>query len=349
VRHAGKTALVAVLSPEDGPDWASEGNNYESTARVSSSGRWLTFMSDRPLTGYDNRDVKSGKRVEEVYLYDGQTGRLRCASCNPSSARPVGIEGCTKSTAASCSVLALGQEGFWDERTLAANVPGWTLAGYQSRYLSDSGRVFFNSFGPLVPQDVNGTWDVYEWEPVGVGGCSSSTAGFSESTGGCVALVSSGRSPEESAFVDASESGGDVFFFTNARLLGADYDTSRDLYDAHECSVSACFPTTVASPPPCSTEASCKAGPTPQPDIFGAPSSATFTGRGNPAPPPPPKPKTAAQIRAENLTKALKACKKDKKRSKRLACERTARKKYGAVKAKKSTKAKKASNKRRAS
>jgi hypothetical protein len=350
VRHGGNTELVAVLSSKDSPDWATGHTAWESTARVSPDGRWLTFMSEQPLTGYDNRDVNSDERVEEVYLYDGQTGRLRCASCNSSGARPVGTQSCGPNTTTHCNVLALGKEQTWTEgQWLAANVPGWTVAGYQSRYLSDIGRVFFNSFGPLVPQDVNGTWDVYEWEPVGVGGCSSSAAGFSEGSGGCVALVSSGRSPEESAFVDASESGGDVFFFTNARLVGADYDTSRDLYDAHECSVSACFPAAVASPPPCSTEASCKAGPTPQPDIFGAPSSATFTGRGNPAPPPPPKPKTAAQIRAENLTKALKACKKDKKRSKRLACERTARKKYGAVKARKSTKAKKASNKRRAS
>jgi hypothetical protein len=40
---------------------------------------------------------------------------------------------------------------------------------YQSRRLSDGGRVFFNSDDGLVPQDVNGMEDVYEWEREGVG------------------------------------------------------------------------------------------------------------------------------------------------------------------------------------
>ena len=43
-----------------------------------------------------------------------------------------------------------------------------------------------------------------------------------------------------------------------------------------------------------------------------------------PAEAPKPKPLTSAQ----KLSKALKACKKDKSKSKRLACERSARKKY---------------------
>jgi hypothetical protein len=38
--------------------------------------------------------------------------------------------------------------------------------------------------------------------------------------------------------------------------------------------------------------------------------------------------------RAQKLKKALKACKKIKKKHKRLACEHTARKKYGPVKGK---------------
>jgi hypothetical protein len=45
----------------------------------------------------------------------------------------------------------------------------------------------------------------------------------------------------------------------------------------------------------------------------------------------PPKPLT----RAQKLAKALKACKKDKSKSKRTACEKQARKKYGQVKKKK--------------
>jgi len=94
-------------------------------------------------------------------------------------------------------------------------------------------------------------------------------------------------------------------------------------------------------PPPCVTEASCKAAPTPQPSIFGLPASATFSGAGNLGgqalnPPPPPGKPTAAQLRAKQLAKALKACRTDKHKRKRLACEKQARKRYGATKAKRS-------------
>ena len=91
----------------------------------------------------------------------------------------------------------------------------------------------------------------------------------------------------------------------------------------------------------CEGEA-CRGAPAPQP-VFGAPASATFNGPGNFAPPAvatvvKPKPLT----RAEKLAKALKACKKDKSRKKRVACERQARRKYGPKKAKAKKKAKKA-------
>ena len=49
--------------------------------------------------------------------------------------------------------------------------------------------------------------------------------------------------------------------------------------------------------------------------------------------------------KAQLLAKALKACKKDKKKSKRLACEKQARKKYGAKKASNGSKSSKSSEK----
>ena len=45
-----------------------------------------------------------------------------------------------------------------------------------------------------------------------------------------------------------------------------------------------------------------------------------------------PPPKTAAQIRAERLAKALKACKRKRNKQKRVACERGAHKKYAGAK-----------------
>ncbi len=152
-----------------------------------------------------------------------------------------------------------------------------------------SGRLFFNSSDALVPGDVDGTQDVYEYEPQGFGSCRSAqqSAGdvYDEAIEGCVALISAGTSAEESAFLDASETGSDVFFLTASRLSSQDVDTSYDIYDAHECSASSpCAPAPAQPAPPCDTGDSCKPAPSPQPAIFGAPSSATFTGSGDLSP-----------------------------------------------------------------
>jgi hypothetical protein len=328
VLHGGRISLVAVLSGEDYHDWNPILPGL--TARVAPDGRWLAFMSQRSLTGYDNRDALSGKPDEEVFLYDAGHEKLVCASCDPSGARPDGIEYGSLSTQS-----LVGSVGWESQQFLAANIPGWTAyslgqALYQSRYLSDSGRLFFNSNEALTPQDVNGTWDVYEYEPSGVGNCSEGAVSFSGRSDGCVAPISSGRSPKESAFIDASENGGDVFFLTAAKLAGEDYDTALDMYDAHECTgASPCLPGAPVLPPPCSTGDSCKAAPSPQPAIFGAPASATFNGAGNLASSgPAPKVKPRSLTRVQKLARALRACKKKPKR-KRPGCVRRARHTYG--------------------
>ncbi len=352
VRHDGATKLVAVLSGEDSPDWAKgEPENLQYlTARVSPDGRWLAFMSQRSLTGYDNRDAVSGKPDEEVYLYDAtqpvSPTNPVCASCNPTGARPVGVEVGTEQRIVDS---AGGGNPDWLSTTwLAANIPGWTpytpaLSRYQSRYLSDSGRLFFNSNDALVPQDTNSTWDVYEYEPPGVGDCTSSGPVFGRASGGCVGLISSGVSREESAFLDASATGGDVFFLTAAKLSLEDTDTALDVYDAHECTVSVpCFPPSPPPPPACEGDA-CQS-PVQAPNDP-TPGSLTYQGPGNVVPLVSVfvKSKTVAQLRAEKLAKALRVCKKDKSKSKRVKCEKQARRQFGVAK-----KAKKSSNKRRA-
>ena len=67
-----ETQLVAVLSGADGHDWDA-GSSQDlggMTSRVSPNGRYLAFMSQRPLTGYDNRDAATGQPDQEVFLYD---------------------------------------------------------------------------------------------------------------------------------------------------------------------------------------------------------------------------------------------------------------------------------------
>ncbi|HEY5195189.1 MAG TPA: hypothetical protein VIJ39_15145 [Solirubrobacteraceae bacterium] len=338
VSHDGTTALVAALSQEDFPDWSGGGEALgKLTARVSPDGGWLAFMSQRSLTGYDTSDAVSGRPDEEVYLYDAEAQRegrpsLVCASCNPTGARPVGVE------YEKVNGALVGGDRVWDGTSgIAANIPGWTPfslgeSRYQSRYLSDSGRLFFNSIDALAPQDVNGAEDVYEYEPPGVGSCAQSAETFSERSGGCVGLISSGSSSEESAFLDASETGGDVFFLTKAKLVSEDFDTSLDVYDAHECTPQTpCFPVASVAPSACETGEACKPAPTPQPAIFGVPASGTFSGSGNVVVQSGVKVVVGSKslTRAQKLTRALSACRKSKRRKQRAVCERTARSKYG--------------------
>jgi WD40-like Beta Propeller Repeat len=330
VRHSGATALVAVLSGADKQDWSSP--LLRSTVRVSPDGHWLAFMSQRSLTGYDNLDAFSGKPDEEVYLFDAGSGRVVCASCDPTGSRPVGVE------YVNLNDKLVGGDRVWDSKQwIAANIPGWTayqVTGslHQPRYLSDGGRLFFNSSDVLVPQDVNGAEDVYQYEPPGMGDCTASSVTFSVRSGGCVGLISSGSSAEESAFLDASENGGDVFFLTAARLASQDYDTALDVYDAHECTgVSPCFPAPAAVPPPCATGDSCKVAPSPQPVIFGAPSSATFSGAGNVTPSAMgPVVAQKGMSRAQKLARALRVCHRKRGKRARVVCERSVRARYAA-------------------
>ena len=345
LREGAPARLVAELSGEDAKGWTEPEHQ---PARVSPSGRWLAFMSARSLSGYDNRDAASARPDAEAYLYDAAAGRVLCASCDPTGARPRGVEYGQLQDGESEALPGVREE--WE-------TTGWVSAllphassfnanesAYQARYLSDQGRLFFNSVDALVPQDVNATGDVYEYEPTGVGDCSAHSVRFVASEGGCVSLISSGSSARSSAFLDASQSGDDVFFLTSEALTPQDIDSRNDVYDAHVCSdASPCIAQGAVAVPPCASEASCRPSPTPPPGIFGAPSSATFAGPGNlvPEPPAPAKAKSAAQIRAQKLAKALKVCRRHKRRSPRHACERRARKRYGAKAKAKKRKAKK--------
>ena len=189
--------------------------------------------------------------------------------------------------------------------------------------------MFFNSPEPLVPADQNGKEDVYEYEPAGVGSCASS--------GGCVSLVSSGTSNRESAFLDATPNGSNVFFLTAATLSPTDNDESFDVYDARECTeASPCLSPQVVHTTSCESTGECKGPPATVP-AYVAPATAA-PGTGNVVAPaqqvlPSKTTKPATQpkkpTRAQLLAKALKHCHRLKGKHKRQACERAAHKKYG--------------------
>jgi hypothetical protein len=339
VENDGAIKFIASLSAEDQFDWKGRSaltpNLAQRTARTSPDGRYMAFMSNQRLTGYDNDDAASGVPDEEVYLYDAGSAKLVCASCDPSGALPHGVD--DEERVGEGLGLLVDRPEEWSGRWLAGSLPGWTsyaenYAQYPSRSLSNEGRLFFNSADSLVPQDTNGKEDVYEYEPSGVGTCSNLTSTYSAATGSCVSLISSGTSGRESAFLDASESGNDVFFLTAASLTAEDTDASYDIYDAHVCAGAPCPTATPPSPEPCAASNSCEPGGSAVPPDSGVPATSTFTGIGNVLPQAtvPAVAKPRPLTRAQKLAAALRACAKHRKKQ-RAACRRTAEKRYGPV------------------
>jgi hypothetical protein len=232
--------FIATLSQEDEHDWggsnASPGVTVNVSAAASPSGRYLSFMSERPLASSENLDARTGERVEQVFRFDAATDRLSCVSCNPAGAAPRGRVDAS-------GTLVDPVHGMWEGRRVAALLPdatpselgaGYGLSFYRPRAVLDNGQIFFNAADGLVPADSNEQWDVYQFEPVGVGNCgpSSSGAATSQTGVGCLSLISSGTGEGEAGFLDASTSGNDVFFLTPARLNEIDEDAQLDVYDA---------------------------------------------------------------------------------------------------------------------
>jgi hypothetical protein len=258
VRHDGVTKFVAALSDRDGLNMspylsgAGEGENGDwvhglghRTAEVTPSGNALVFMSSGQLTNY-----KTDGFVE-VYVYDDETGELSCASCDSSVAAPQATES-------------------FRELEVAAAVPISWDATHMTRWISSDGdEVFFDSFIPLVPQDTNGLIDVYEWERSGTGSC--------HTVGGCVSLLSGGKSDNNSYLFDSSENGEDVFLSSQGQLTSEPDGGVFAVYDARAN----------GSAPPAGLACSgtgCQGVPA-APPIFATPSSVTFNGIGNfPAP-----------------------------------------------------------------
>ena len=223
-------------------------------ARLSPDGAHLAFMSSAPLTGYGSGGA------QEVYRYSPPTGSLLCVSCRPSGAAP----GATREVGGLAS---------------AALIPTWRTQLYASRALSaDGSRVFFDSFDSLLPADTNGAEDVYEWEAPGSGDCDTDNSNpgplYFAPDGGCLALISSGRDPGDSEFLDASADGSDVFMLTGSSLVAQD----SGLIDVYDARVLGGFPPPAEAAAACEGEACQSPPPAPQSPT---PASAAFHGPGN--------------------------------------------------------------------
>jgi DNA-binding beta-propeller fold protein YncE len=262
LHHEGEgLRFIGGLSDGDPGAWSPDPTRR--TARLTPDGRHLAFLSinTQGLAGYDNTispgtacqpnaDVLMGDpRCAEAFIYDADADTLVCATCNPSGARPTG----------------------------PTQLPAWSNPYAGPRVLSDDGqRLFFESRDVLSLADVNGKRDVYEFEFAGKGTCTSASPSYAPDTDGCISLISSGTSTDESFLIDASASGRDVFFSTRQPLLGWDENQNYDVYDARE---GGGFPEPPPPPPVCIAEA-CKAPPASAPGLA-APATPSFHGPGN--------------------------------------------------------------------
>lgn len=208
-------------------------------ARVSPNGRHLIFTSDRsPVPdSFDHGPCNNGFGCRTVYVYSADTNQVVCVSCSPSGAATVDAE-----------VVAEEFHG------AAAST------SYQNRGITDNGHAFFSTADPLVSEDTNGRSDAYEYDV----------------NSGALSLISSGKDPSDSFYVDASSDGRNVFFATRERLVGWDRDTAYDLYDAR---VGGGFPEPPPAPPVCSG-GTCQGTPARAP-AFSSSGSAAFHGPGN--------------------------------------------------------------------
>jgi hypothetical protein len=309
--HAGGAAAVtfiATLSSEDGSlvgPWGKPGGALSvpligdlvpavglHTAEVAPGGSALVFMSSQSLKAEGFPQGYANQGQDEVYVYDPGSGKLFCVSCDRSG----GVGSSSGYLPVSFGLV------------------------YQVQWMSDDGsRVFFDSPSALVPQDVNGRQDVYEWEREGTGSCGAGAVG------GCVYLLSGGTGSSISALIGASADGTNVFFVTRAQLTPEDDNEEFDLYDARVGGVS-------PAPSVACSGVACPSAPVAAPG-FATPSSATYNGGGNIAPPPVAKGvkvKAKQLTRAQKMAAALRLCKRVAKRA-RSGCVVRARRRYGSV------------------
>ena len=263
--EAPEVRFIARLSNEDGRAWSTQ-PEVRDAARVAGNGD-LAFRSieTQALSSYDNHilvgehckpniegEFTNDPHCAEVYFYDASTRELTCASCDPSGARPVG----------------------------PALLPVFTNPIEGPRFISEDGsRLYFESPDVLSADDENGRQDVYEFERLGTGACTAQASDFNPASGGCLSLISSGRSTDDSFLIDASADGRDVFFGTRQQLVGWDTNANYDVYDARE---GGGFPEPLAPEPICEGESSCKPAATVPPAPGSSPSTQSFHGPGNP-------------------------------------------------------------------
>jgi hypothetical protein len=272
VSHGNQVKFIATMDPADYGAWGSYQKAQDGqpglTARVAASGD-LVIQSIASLTGYDNVDPSTATPTSQVFRYATASGVLSCLSCRANGTSPSGNSTIT---------------------------PPFYESSIQRNITADGSRVFFSSTDAIVPGDINGKSDAYEWAD------------------GSTKLISDGTSGVNSFFQDASPSGDDVFIATAAPLVGQDTDSHVDLYDAR---AGGGFAKPPAAPVSCEGEA-CRGAGSAAPGAE-APVTPNFIGPGDPIP---------SKDSSKKRAKALKACKAKHSKKQRKKCESQVKKRF---------------------
>ncbi|MBB4661623.1 hypothetical protein [Conexibacter arvalis] len=203
------------------------------SSAVSDDGRLLVFSTDLPLGGANTGGLR------QLFLYDAATRGTRCMSCVAPGRTTLG-EAVIQPLQSSTAVYRA-----YDPRTISA----------------DGSKVFFETANRLVPEDINGRIDVYQYD----------------TAAGTATLVSSGVGEYDSHVGDASENGDTVFFVTREQLIpDLDRDRLDDLYVARAGAKPYVPP---ARRDPCVGDA-CQ-GDLPAPPHDDVPGTVVFTGPGD--------------------------------------------------------------------
>ncbi len=207
------------------------------TARTTPDGNILVFESRAQLTPYLNEGHI------EIYRYDSVGEDLSCVSCSASQ----------PAATADSELVADRQEvilQLWRQ----VDVPNLS---------TDGQTVVFDSKDALLPQDVNGVRDVYQWHA------------------GTLSLISTGTSAQPSGLYGMTPSGNNVFFETGEKLVGKGQETGAiAIYDARIGGGLASQQTEESLN--CVGEA-CQGEPGVPPSLA-APGSSSYRGRGNAKP-----------------------------------------------------------------
>lgn len=305
----GAKTFVAVIS---------ETSSTDEQAYTTPNGDFLVFASGKSgapgvmFAGPRGEliEEKRGAGHTELYRYDAADRSVLCVSCGEGVAPAKGEVVVPNPFS--------GLLGTVDSPREAVEIS------------EDGQRLFFQTSARLVAQDTNESTaaeetsgelgvgsDVYGW---GGDGTEEGPGVFCHMANGCTHLISAGEDVGPERFLGASSSGRDVFFTSAAQLVPQADPEFTNIYDAR---VDGGFP-----PSPPSAECTSCQGVGSPPPLVGPGASGTFAGAGNSARTSsgnqPPSSEHSEPTAAQKLAKALRACKKKRKRV-RASCEKKAR------------------------